>query len=324
MNRFAKYSNECALNLLKQNFILDGLFNFWGTQAQNKSNEKIAKENLEYQKERNVIEDARYEDEMAYNRAFAEDERSYSRALQQQIFDREDTALERQAESLSKMGINPLSQNMQGLGAGQAVAASPAPATSTRGGTALHNDMKYENELNDIAPIMSLINGIDNLNTQGLQRDSLREQNDYQRLINQEKTIELGFKEEELKDLQEGRKTSNKNAKSTAERNERENKFQEKYGVTDNTNTYARIATDVANQAERAGNYLQQKTVESIESGIIKQLANSAKDKISDYGNSLKQGWENDKKRASNTWNRIKNWYKDQKYKSTQFWSTNK
>ena len=80
----------------------------------NDVNLQIANQNLQYQKERNAIEDARYEDETSYNRAFAEDERAYNRAfaederaynrafaeeqrdynraLQQQIFEREDTA----------------------------------------------------------------------------------------------------------------------------------------------------------------------------------------------------------------------------------------
>ena len=49
-------------------------------------------------KERNKIEDARYEDETAYNRAWAEDERNYNRALQERLFEREDTAITRQAE----------------------------------------------------------------------------------------------------------------------------------------------------------------------------------------------------------------------------------
>ena len=64
----------------------------------NEYNKEIAEENLEYQKERNAIEDSRYEEETAYNRAFAEDERQYQRdfaenqrdyerALQQQIFE---------------------------------------------------------------------------------------------------------------------------------------------------------------------------------------------------------------------------------------------
>lgn len=158
----------------------------------NETNKAIADENLEYQRERNAIEDARYEEETAYNRAWAENQRDYERALQQQIFDREDTAIERQVAQLSKLGINPLSQNLGGLGAGQAVSAGVAPSMSSRGGTALHNDFQMQDQglMALASPLMSLINGIDNINTAGVQRDSLREQRDGQILENQAKAID--------------------------------------------------------------------------------------------------------------------------------------
>ena len=140
---------------------LGGLFGLGQVGLQNAANEQLAKENLEYQRERNEIEDARYAEETAYNRniaeeerqynrtfaeddrawnrgfaerqlsynrQFAEEERQYNRALQQEIFKREDTAIARQAESLSKLGINPLSQNMNGLNAGQVISSS-APSS---------------------------------------------------------------------------------------------------------------------------------------------------------------------------------------------------
>ena len=102
--------------------------NIWKGLTGQHSQEKINDENLQYQRERNAIEDARYEEETAYNRAFAEDERAYNRAfaeeeqaynrafaederayqrdwsqnerdyqrsLQQKIFEREDTAIAR-------------------------------------------------------------------------------------------------------------------------------------------------------------------------------------------------------------------------------------
>lgn len=56
--------------------------------------------------------------------------------MQQQIFEREDTAIERQAQSLAKLGINPLSQNMSGLGAGSVVSSPSAPVSSARGSSA--------------------------------------------------------------------------------------------------------------------------------------------------------------------------------------------
>ena len=201
---------------------LGGLFGLGQVGLQNASNEKLAKENLEYQKERNEIEDARYAEETAYNRAFAENERNYNRAfaldernynrafaeeerdynraLQQKIFEREDTAIERQAQSLSKLGINPLSQNMNGLNAGQVISssapssvASPstsAPALSSRGGQALHNNMKYEYSL---APILGMLDTINGIQTGEYSRDKLQLENDRMFLENALLANEMGI-----------------------------------------------------------------------------------------------------------------------------------
>lgn len=193
----------------------------------NTTEKEIAQENLNYQQERNEIEDTRYEEETGYNRsfseeeqayqrafaeeerdynrAFAEEERAYNRALQQELFNREDTALERQASSLSKMGINPLSQNMNGLGAGQAISSSlpssssytgaVAPSISSRGGTALHNDFHMQDQgmlpaLSALSGLASVMNGI---STGQYQRDSLALQNDRMYLENMEKANDLGI-----------------------------------------------------------------------------------------------------------------------------------
>ena len=201
---------------------LGGLFGMGQVGLQNAANERLAKENLEYQKERNAIEDARYaeetaynrataedetaysrafaENERAYNRAFAADERAYNRALQQEIFRREDTAIARQAQSLSKLGINPLSQNMNGLGAGQVISSSPsptstyhsssAPASSSRGGQALHNNMKYEYSL---APILGMLDTINGIQTGEYSRDKLQLENDRMFLENALLANEMGI-----------------------------------------------------------------------------------------------------------------------------------
>ncbi len=159
-----------------------------------KTQRDINDENIEYQKERNSIEDARYNEETAYNRAFAEeerayqrqwaqDERDYQRNLQQTIFDREDTAIARQAEALRAQGINPASQNMNGLGAGSVVSSSSpasqtsAPTLSGRGGQALQKTMITSQGINGIlAPILQTLNTIDTLKGNGVQRDILNAQ----------------------------------------------------------------------------------------------------------------------------------------------------
>lgn len=172
--------------------------------------ENINEANLDYQKERNQIEDARYAEETAYNRAFAEDDRAYNRAfaederayqrewaanereyqrnLQNTIFEREDTAIARQAEALRAQGINPASQNMNGLGSGSVVSSSSpgsssapgstsAPALSGRGGRALQKAMITSQGINGLlAPVLQTLNTIDNLKGNGIQRDVLNAQ----------------------------------------------------------------------------------------------------------------------------------------------------
>lgn len=172
--------------------------------------EKINEENLQYQRERNAIEDSRYAEETAYNRAFAEEERAYNRAfaenerayqrdwalnerdyqrsLQQTIFDREDTAIARQAEALRAQGINPASQSMNGLGAGTVLSSSSpgtsslpgsvsAPGLSGRGGQALQKAMITSTGINGLlAPILQTLNTVDSLKGNGIQRDVLNAQ----------------------------------------------------------------------------------------------------------------------------------------------------
>lgn len=262
---------------------LGGLFGLAGTQIQNNSNYDIARMNLDYQRERNAIEDERYVNETLYNRAFAEDERdyqrkfaederSYNRALQQEIFNREDTALERQASSLSSMGINPLSQQMNGLGAGQALTPSSsaagisAPGMSSRGGQALHNDMRYENLLNGITPILSMMDTINGLKTGENQRDLIRSQVDKQNLENQEKLMDnlikasqygISFDDEgnvSIKPFNHSKQdfedVDYKDRNASAERNERENSFQAEYGTHDNSPKEEQILTALENQME--------------------------------------------------------------------------
>lgn len=198
---------------------LSGVFGAIGADRQAMAEEKIADENLEYQKERAEIEDARYEEETAYNRAFAEDERAYQRefaaeerdyqrALQQQIFDREDTAIARQAQSLASLGINPLSQKLEGLGAGQAISASvpgvgaSAPSASSRSALPLHNDFKPQNKLayfaeglkGGLSSILGFADTMNGLQTGEYQRDALALQNDKQFLDNLQKANSLGIR----------------------------------------------------------------------------------------------------------------------------------
>lgn len=206
--------------------LLSGFTDIFTSLTGQKTQRDINDQNIDFQKERNAIEDARYAEETAYNRTFAENERDYNRAfaederayqrawsqderayqrdwalnerdyqrsLQEKIFEREDTAIARQAEALRAQGINPASQNMNGLGAGSVVSSSApasstqgsssapssisAPALSGRGGRALQKAMITSTGINGlIAPILQTLNTIDNLKGNGIQRDVLNAQ----------------------------------------------------------------------------------------------------------------------------------------------------
>lgn len=304
----------------------------------NTVNQDIANQNLFYQMQRNSIEDARYEDETsynrafaendrAYNRAFAEEQRAYNRALQQKIFEREDTAIERQAESLSKLGINPLSQNMNGLGSGQAVSgsspsSSAAPTGSSRGGQALHNDFQMQ-DTGNLSAILSFINSIDNINTNGIQRDLLLEQKNFQRLQNESQAIENQYKSEklsaEIEDIkssssskrgQEKRETEKhpyevKDIKATSERNERENKFQEDWSLTDNTGGTIRSYADLAGTY----NTFKENRNELMKDNPLFKLKKSLSDSAQDIGNSLSNMINSSAKKFKNNLKQFKNKY---------------
>lgn len=174
--------------------ILGGFTDIFTSLTGQQTQRDINDQNINFQRERNQIEDARYQEETAYNRAFAEDERAYQRDwaqnerdyqrnLQQTIFDREDTAIARQAEALRAQGINPASQNMNGLGAGSVVSSSSpasqtsAPTLSGRGGQALQKAMITSQGINGLlTPILQTLNTIENLKGNGIQRDVLNAQ----------------------------------------------------------------------------------------------------------------------------------------------------
>lgn len=221
-------------------------------------------EQRDYLRGRDALSDARYAEETAYNRAFAEDERDYQRALQQNIFEREDTAIERQANQLSKLGINPLSQQMNGLGAGSVVSSSSAPMagsqssngsvsapvgdspnSSSRGGKALHADMISPDSM--IGPAMELVNSIGNLSGQGIQRDALRLQNQRSKIENLILAAENGIQFDENGNPfyttgKTPRYTSGdfneveyRDKNASANRNERVDQFQDFWSVNDQT-----------------------------------------------------------------------------------------
>lgn len=145
----------------------------------NEINQEVANQNLDFQKS-----------EADYQHAWAENEREYQRALQERLFEREDTAYLRQAEQLSSMGINPLSQQLNGAGAGTPLSPSPSPTSS-----APHNDFQMQDTgiFQALSPLLSLASTINQVQTGEQQRDSLALQNDAQFLKNLNDANKLGI-----------------------------------------------------------------------------------------------------------------------------------
>lgn len=83
--------------------IINGVTGIIGTAMTNSANKQIAQENLEYQKE----------------------VQEYNKALQQEIFRREDNAIQRRALDLEKAGLSKTLAAGQGANAGEVVALNP-------------------------------------------------------------------------------------------------------------------------------------------------------------------------------------------------------
>lgn len=105
--------------------------NIWKGITGQLSNEVIADQNLDFQRE-NL---------------------DYQKALQQQIFEREDTAYQRTVQDMRRAGLNPLS--MQGTnGAGEAIATQP-----------LNNQAQAYNNLGLVSELMNTVNQLKNISS---------------------------------------------------------------------------------------------------------------------------------------------------------------
>lgn len=263
-------------------------------------NKEQFKKQMAYQKERDELLDSRYEDETAYNRAFAEDERSYNRALQEKIFEREDTAIARQAQQLSDLGINPLSQNMNGLGAGEALSSTSAPqagnSQSSLMPSAPHNDA-YTNFDFGLSGALDYVNTVERLDSAGVQRDLTRQEANMQKLQNLVYAKEHGitvdkdgnplgyvpaYTVQEQEEFDRSVKEIEKRDKeASAQRNERENDYQKYTAGHDSEHPVAKIARDTTWQAAQGVTSLQK----SIDDGYksFSDRVKSARDSMMDY-----------------------------------------
>ena len=151
-------------------------------QLTNDTNRLIAQENLGFQREL----------------------QEYNKALQDQIFEREDTSYQRTAHDMINAGLNPLS--MQGTnGSGEVVAQSPLhndyQDQAFTGRVAPHKEpyyiKKYQQNVSDFAhivsPLQSIAQEINDINAGRLGRDKLALENDRQYLENLKVMNELGI-----------------------------------------------------------------------------------------------------------------------------------
>lgn len=156
-------------------------------------NKEIADKNLALQKE-----------EQKWQHEFAVDERDYNRALQQQLFEREDTAIERQASQLSSLGINPLTQQLNGLDSG-----SPIGNVTPNSVTPQNNfHMQDFGLLQALSPLVSLADTINTIKTGEGQRDLIRAQADKQQLDNFIVAMKHGLQPEFMKGYSNYRSSS--------------------------------------------------------------------------------------------------------------------
>lgn len=129
------------------------------------------------------------------NFALQQDWNEYQKALQQQIFEREDTAYQRTAKDMLAAGLNPLS--MQGTnGAGQVVSTNaPQNNYQAQQSSPMQQASVAMTSLDGLmSGITNIFSHIEAMRTGKLERDQLQQQIDYQKLINNALSRELNHK----------------------------------------------------------------------------------------------------------------------------------
>ena len=151
------------------------------TQVANDANIQIAQDT-------NAINKQIADENLGYQRELQE----YNRALQQQIFEREDTSYQRTAQDMLAAGLNPLNMNSTN-GAGEIISQTP-----------LHNDFQAQQSAPmQAAPVMTTIGDMistlasigesfNRIKTGQLTRDSIALDNDSKRIDNLIKLFKTG------------------------------------------------------------------------------------------------------------------------------------
>lgn len=279
---------------------LSDIAGLWSTAMTNSTNQKMNDQNIAMQDRWNVEAMKRYDEEFGYNKA-----------LQQQLFEREDTAIQRQVADMAKAGINPLSQTLTGSNAGQAVGLpNPVNGQAPQNTFAMQG---YTNFHNLVAGALEAENAMQQIDTAGVARDKLNSERNYQELLNEEQKIDNLIKankngisvddngnlhiNKNFRQEQDITESNYKNNEASRRRNEREDTFQENFGAHDLMSQAGRTATDVAGITYRAGQSVGdaldgvgEKTKDSanILSSIIKSAIEKEVQKVKDSFNNTK------------------------------------
>lgn len=124
-----------------------GLFDFVSSVINTRVNSKVARENLASQEKFNAENLAFQKEANAQNLAFQNANLDYQKALQQQIFQREDNSAQRRAKDLELAGLSKTLAAGAGAGAGSVVSTSPQSVEALRNTVVPQNNMKWNLDL---------------------------------------------------------------------------------------------------------------------------------------------------------------------------------
>lgn len=194
---------------------VQGIMSLIGNGITNHTNQNIANQNLDFQRET----------------------LDYEKGLQQQLFEREDTSYQRTVNDMRMAGLNPLS--MQGTnGAGEAIATEP-----------MHNDYQAQNILSGVFDTVNAFMNMKNNSTlSNAQANLINAQADNQKIKNQ-------YEEDMLLNALYGVKADNigkdfeNNMKNIRWLNDVRNfNFNEQFGLSENMPDYMKLLNIITHQ----------------------------------------------------------------------------
>lgn len=180
----------------------------------------------------------------------------YQKDLQQQIFEREDTAFTRAYNDASQLGINPMA--MIGVSSGSG---SPVPMSAPQSSvdySQFSGLRGLETGISALGTVSELSNAIDNFKTGNINRDILREEQKSKKLANAVFAIENGLSFDKDGNIvydsskvpqsrREIQDVELKDKKASANRNVRVDEYQDENNINDNTSPGVKTIVDTSN-----------------------------------------------------------------------------